>query len=307
MFSDPKSFLLALLPVLLLASCGDLPRPFEGNPGATALRLSRPPPARLAVPMPNDAMLTDAAGKTLSSAVADALVEQSVPAVAGPAKTGDWRLILSARTDGSQIVPSYTVENPAGTSQGSTDGTPIPAAAWANSNPATLKQVAEAAAPAIASLLTSIEAAIQESDPNSLVNRPARVQVTTISGAPGDGNTALGRQIRDALNKVGIITQDGPRDADFTLSCQVKTSPGTNGATRIEIQWIVNDAAGPERGRIAQINEITPGSLDHYWGDVAVVVAQEAAGGVRQVIINQTAGRHLRSDPAPPSGKSATP
>ena len=39
---------------------------------------------------------------------------------------------------------------------------------------------------------------------------------------------------------------------------------------------------------MVQLNEIPAGSLDHYWADVAVVVATEAAGGVNDVIARQS-------------------
>ena len=39
---------------------------------------------------------------------------------------------------------------------------------------------------------------------------------------------------------------------------------------------------------MVQLNEIPAGTLDHYWGDVAVVVATEASGGVNDVIKRQT-------------------
>ena len=56
----------------------------------------------------------------------------------------------------------------------------------------------------------------------------------------------------------------------------------------MEIQWIVKTAAGDERGRVVQLNEIPAGTLDHYWGDVAVVVATEASNGVNDVIRRQS-------------------
>ena len=62
--------------------------------------------------------------------------------------------------------------------------------------------------PDIATLLTRIEAARQQSDPNSLVNRPARVLVKEVTGAPGDGNRQLSRQIRQELPKLGEVVQD---------------------------------------------------------------------------------------------------
>ena len=42
---------------------------------------------------------------------------------------------------------------------------------------------------------------------------------------------------------------------------------------------------------MVQLNEVPKGMLDLYWGDVALVVAQEAAGGVRDVIANRIAAR----------------
>jgi hypothetical protein len=43
-------------------------------------------------------------------------------------------------------------------------------------------------------------------------------------------------------------------------------------------------------GRVVQINEVPSGILQRFWGDVAYAAAQEAAGGVQQVIRNASAG-----------------
>jgi hypothetical protein len=53
----------------------------------------------------------------------------------------------------------------------------------------------------------------------------------------------------------------------------------------------VDDARGREAGRVVQLNEVAAGTLDKLWGDVAVVVVQEASGGVRDVIFNQSGAR----------------
>jgi hypothetical protein len=262
-----------------------------GNPGATAIRLSQPPPSRLAIPTPTEALLGDEASTAFAKAVAEALVDQTIPAFAGSVHRGDWRLVTTAQTHGDTIIPTYTVQNPAGAAQGSEDGNPIPAAAWAAADPATLKAAAAAAAPNISALLNRIEAAIQHNDPNSLYNRPARIQLGDISGAPGDGKTSLARQLRLELAKLGEVVQDTATGADYIVTCKINAVPEPADTTRVEIQWIVNDAAGPERGRIIQLNEIPTGTLDTYWGDVAVVVTQQAAGGIREVILNQLAGR----------------
>jgi hypothetical protein len=275
----------------LLAGCGDLPRPFAGHPGATALRLAQPPPARLAVPVPTNALLSDEASAAYDKALVTALQDQDVPAVADIARTGDWRLTVTADVRDDKVVPVFTVENPSGDAQGSTEGAAVDAAQWAAGSPPTLQSTAAASAPLVATLLTRIEAQRQQSDPNSLINRPARVLVADVTGAPGDGNQQLARNLREQLPQVGEVVQDTPAGADFVVACEVKTAPGSGGTERIEIQWIVRDARGRELGRVVQLNEVAPGSLDRYWGDTALVVAQEASGGVRDVILNQLGAR----------------
>jgi hypothetical protein len=140
-------------------------------------------------------------------------------------------------------------------------------------------------------LLTRIEAARQHSDPNSLLNRPARVQVVEVEGAPGDGNMALTKQMRDKLSHLGPVVQDTANGADFILEGHVRMVPEAGNLQRVEIQWVLKNAAGDERGRIVQLNEVPAGSLNGYWGDVAVVVAQEASGGVRDALLTQTGRR----------------
>ncbi len=275
-----------------LAGCGDLPQPFLGNPGPNARRLAQPPPTRLIVPVPTESLLPDGAAEGWAHAMTEALSAKEVPAVtASSGRKGDWQLLLSAEVQGATVLPSYTVLNPAGASQGVTEGAPIPMAAWAEAAPATLKAAAEQAAPNVASLLGRIEAARRAADPNDLLNRPAKLYFSGVTGAPGDGNTALARQMRTKLSLVGQATQDTRTGSDFTLAGEVRTAPGAEGTTRIEIQWIVNDSTGEERGRVVQLNEVPPGTLDRYWGDVAVVVAQEAAGGVKEVLSQQTGRR----------------
>jgi hypothetical protein len=51
---------------------------------------------------------------------------------------------------------------------------------------------------------------------------------------------------------------------------------------------MIKNAAGQDLGKVVQLNEIPAGTLDHYWGDVAVVVATEASGGVNDVLKRQT-------------------
>ena len=72
----------------------------------------------------------------------------------------------------------------------------------------------------------------------------------------------------------------------------------------VEIVWTVRHAqgrnAGHEAGKATQLHDVPAHSLDGYWGDVAAAAADEAAGGIHEVISNNE-GRHR---PAPDVGGS---
>ena len=123
-------FSLLLLP-LLLASCGDLPEPFLGNPGVAGRQLAQPPTPRLAVPPPANALLPDAASKQFAGALAAGLQAQEVPAVADKVRTNDWQLVATAEQRGGTVVPMFRVLNPKGEDKGHTEGSPVPTEAWA--------------------------------------------------------------------------------------------------------------------------------------------------------------------------------
>lgn len=289
-----------LLLVLLVSSCGDLPEPFIGNPGAEGRVLSQPPTPRLVVPAPTNALLTDAESKTYATDLATGLQQLEVPAFAEAGKRTDWRLIATAEGRGDTVVPVFGVLDPQGKDKGKIEGTPVPTQDWSTGSDSTLKQVATDAAPKISALLTSI----QHADPNSLYNRIAKVDVPEVTGAPGDGNVSLTKQMRTHLAALGPVVQLDPAGADFIVQGNVKMVPIPGNQQRVEIQWVVTKPGGDERGKVVQLNDIAAGSLDHYWADVAVVVATEAAGGVNDVI-NRQSGRG--PDQGPANGQAAPP
>ncbi|MBX5471358.1 MAG: hypothetical protein IRZ23_02720 [Acetobacteraceae bacterium] len=291
-FQKPTRFWRGAFPLVVLAglsACGSLPAPFAGQPGSLGARLAEPPPTRLAVPAPDAAGLSPAGGAVFAQAVADDLDEAEVPAVAQPAKPGDWRLAIHPEMSSDAVVPVFTVFDPTGAAQGSVRGNPLPAQAWQSADAPALKQAAREAAPKIADLLTRIDAKVKQSDPNSLYNRPARVAVIGVQGAPGDGNESLVRQMKAQLPKLDMTVQDDAKGADFVVAGLVRTAPvPATDLTRVEIVWQVVDAAGHDLGRVVQMNDVPNGTLDHFWGDVAVAVAQEAAAGVKEMILKQT-------------------
>lgn len=274
-----------LLLLLLLAACGDLPQPFLGRPGSAASQLAnQPPPARLVVPAPADSLLGDEASAAWAGAVAKALQDREVPALRAASARGDWSLVLSAQVRGTTVVPGYEVHDPAGKAQGRVEGAPVPLRTWAGSDPAAIQASADAAAPQLVNLLNRIQATRLKADPNSLVNRAARVYFAGVKGAPGDGDASIARQMRTKLATQGITVQDAPAGADFRLDGQVAASPGEGGQTHVEVGWVVQDAQGRERGRVVQLNDVPSVVASGSWGEVATAVAEQAAGGVAEVL-----------------------
>ena len=87
--------------------------------------------------------------------------------------------------------------------------------------------------------------------------------------------------MKAALAAQSLRVDDVP--GDFTVAGQVAMVKLPGAMERVEIQWVVSDSRG-ERGRIVQLNEIKAGLLDRNWGDVAVVVAEEAGAGVKDLV-----------------------
>jgi hypothetical protein len=276
--------LLVLLP-LLLARCGDLPEPFLGNPGATARRLAVPDsPPMLAVQPSSRALLTAQGDTDFSELLAKQLQDQEIPTLARVPEKTDWRLAVTATQAGDKVVPHYALLDPSGREEGSIDGPPVTAPGWSAGAPWVLGQAAKDAAPKVFALMMSIRARRDKANPNSLLNRVAKVFVPMVTGAPGDGNMSLTKQFRTQLTQAGPLLQDTPQGADFTVQGHVAVSPLPNGQQQVEISWTVTRPNGAVTGKVSQLNAVPAGSLDSYWGDVALVVAQEAAGGVNTVV-----------------------
>lgn len=301
--AEVRALAAGLVCLLGLSACGDLPNPFIGNPGATARRLAQPPAPLLAIVPFTEMNLTDPAGRLLANDLATALQTEDVPAQAKRPQSTDWQLIARAEPRGETMVPVFTVRDPTGAEQGTTEGAPVPASDWAAAAPELGHQVAADVAPKVAALLTSIRITRDHADPNNLYNRAAKVMVAEVTGAPGDGNQTLTKQVRAHLAEYGPLVQTTKDGADFEVRGDVAVAATPNGKQRVEIVWTVVAANGDERGKVVQLNEIPAGTLDHYWGDVAVVVGTEAAGGVNDVILRQT-GR-TTDPPKPPADPAA--
>lgn len=281
-----KRFLLFL--PLALAGCGTLPQPFYGNPGSPeAAKLAEPPAPVLMIPTPKTALLDDKSAALYAHDLAAQLANADVPSVAGPAVKDNWQLGVSASVNGNVVEPAYIVIGPDGKTYGHQAGAPAPAAGWSNGDGTVLNTAAAADAATLAKLLTTINAQVQQSDPESLENREPRLFVGTVTGAPGDGDTSLPLNLARDLPGPDLELAKTADQADFTVTGTIKTKPAPQGQVQVELDWVVRDRNNRVAGQVTQLHDLDPNDIQPYWGDVAAAAASEAARGIGTVVQNE--------------------
>ena len=111
----------------------------------------------------------------------------------------------------------------------------------------------------------------------------AATSVPVVSGAPGDGNTALAEALQRELSRQGISLAEAS-GATYRVEGRVAVGATKDGKQPIQIDWRVRDAQGKSLGTVSQKNEIPPGSLDGEWGKTADAAAAAAAQGIIKLL-----------------------
>lgn len=285
-----------------LTGCLDVYHPFSDiGSQARLLTQNNLPPPRLCVPVPvpqNEAWRKPEA--LWAQDVTVALLGQSIPATSYRPRADEWWIRLGAEKDNLGIIkPYYDLVDPKGKTRfhGVAEG--MTEKEWLAAEPASLNNIALEIAPNISEVLTSIQAQMMQADPQSLINRAARIYFKGISGAPGDGNISLARSfylfMHDARNEV----QESPKDADYIVFTEVsvKDAPAEKKASSLPEQtvslvWHVTTMDGKEIGAATQLHDVPAHSLDKIWGDAAPAAAQQAAEAVKTIITNYSGRDH---------------
>jgi hypothetical protein len=108
--------------------------------------------------------------------------------------------------------------------------------------------------------------------------------VPAVSGAPGDGSSALTTAIQAELTKNGVSLADQSSAAPYKVEGFVKVGQPRDGKQAVQIDWQVKDPAGKKLGTVSQKNEIPEGSLDGAWGRTADAAAAAAAQGILKLL-----------------------
>ena len=273
----PRSFFAVLL---LLAACQPLPHPFDD---ARAL----PPPAALQPPDSVGVRVLPASGANspfgaaMAEALAKALRAADVPASTEAGNRGSFRLETSAdetvAAGRERIALRWTLRDSGGAVRGSgTAAREVASASLPAGGDAVAASLAKEAAPEIAKLVAG-------DAPPPAGNVPALVALGGVSGAPGDGGTALARAIGAALGHAGVELGAASAPSRFALTCEVAVAPAEPGKELVTVRWVLA-SGGRVLGQVSQQNTVLAGSLDRDWGEIAYAVAGAAAPGIAELV-----------------------
>lgn len=278
---------LALALAALSAACQPLPHPFADSVAAPSIPALRPPDSAGIVVLPVEGAPARTAA-ALAEALAQALRDADVPASTEGQNRGSFRLAASAEAQAtgagrSAVLVAWQLRNADGTLIGrGTARRDTASEAWQDGNRDLVAALAGQAAPVIARLVSG-------DAPPGVVDTDATVAVGGVTGAPGDGGTALARAIGAALGRAGVEVATGAAKARFTLACAVALTAQPDGKQHVAVRWVLSAADGRRIGVVALENTVPAGALDGPWGDIAYVVASAAAPGIAQLIERATA------------------
>jgi len=301
------------LAVLMLASCGPTPKPFEHEPADDVAFHPKRDKNDVIVTTPAnmpgklaDKLATALALELQSYDIVAAVQPAQAPLkVAGATSTRDagfglgieiqieWYLLGGGNIQGPAV--SKTVARPEDIAEG---------------NDRLVSRIAQQAAPRIATLMGKpptvearapgqVAAGVNIPDvPDDPANpaqtaaaaptRPQtptmKVMVSQVEGAPSDGNRQLFSGMRRALGSSRIVVIDKAGPDTFTVSAKVNLSPIDDRMTQLEISWLLTDAAGQVVGKVDQSNPVPISATKGSWVGFGDIVATAAVEGILELL-----------------------
>jgi hypothetical protein len=206
--------------------------------------------------------------------------EESIP---GASPKDPWTAVTPAITQSvaQKSAASFGTWLPASGAGAVASATPVGVGA-------PIAQPATVAANSVADTTTQSLKPQPVSAPGPVTGSIAKSQVSAIvpsvSGAPGDGSTALTSALQAELSKNGVTLAEQSGPSSYKVEGIVKVGQARDGKQPIQIDWQVKDPAGKKLGTVSQKNEIPEGSLDGAWGRTADAAAAAAAQGILKLL-----------------------
>ncbi|MGE4220016.1 MAG: hypothetical protein AB7G39_11260 [Alphaproteobacteria bacterium] len=268
---------LAALLLAPLVACGPLPRPFKPDqvPGVADKQAVNPLlnphvgesiAVALDGPAPPDAVAR-------AEALAKSLSARGIPATARSVANPRYRLVGTPElvelppdepSDGAPTAIVWQLVDEAGRPRGPATRQP-PAAT-------------EAVAAGIEAALDSEAAASAATAGPTPVRRA--IALAQVSGAPGDGATAMPRALAAILPQIGIPYEADPAAAVLRVELRVAVAPRDDKSEQVKLDWTMRDPAGETVATLAQSNAVPKGRLAGRWGALAYDIAVAASDGL---------------------------
>jgi hypothetical protein len=219
----------------------------------------------------------------LSEALAAALRDQDIAALAGQELNGGHRISGKARIQDNVLVTVWKLHDAGGALAAQFETREaLPAGAREDAIPASILQaMAGHTAAAFAPHLL----------PGEAHSAALRVYVPDIAAAPGDGGKTLPSALRSELRAAGLNVVDAPAGTALTIAGSVQLSDLDAERQLVSLSWLVRAPDGQEIGRIDQSNPVPRGQLEGGWGGIAYAAASGAADGVIPLLDDYRASR----------------
>ena len=276
--------------LIALAACQPVPRPLAdiAAPGPDLINL----PGRGGLSVLEVEGLTGARATAFPAALAEALQQHEVPAVAGKGIRDSLFLLGRVTTrdiggDGVEVDWEWELIDGRGRTIDHRKERDVMTRRdweWAGA-----KVLAQRAAPGAAALYDA-----QMPSPSPQERKPT-VFLAGVRGAPGDGGRTLPQALTTALQGRDVLTTRERDAATAAVEGSIALARSGPGREKVEIRWRVTRPDGEEVGIVTQANEIPAGSLKGAWGEVAGYVALAAAEGIADLV--------RRIPPNPPRGR----
>lgn len=262
--------LLALWAALLLAACGDLPRPFQPDDKSVENPLLVLGDRAGVIVMPLSGVQDEDTSQEFAEALAKALRDADVIAHNGAGNRSS--LVLSSfleRKPGAGTVLVMWLSAPDGTDIGTFEANVVERdlAPGAPRRRVVLQRIAET----VASQLNPAGGPQAAMPP---------MAVARIAGLPAAQASELERAMAHALRRARITVVDAPAERSLVLAGSIDFSERPRDQVALEISWKVLGTDGTELGRLRQRNEIPGAALQRGWPEIAGAIAEGAVDGI---------------------------
>jgi hypothetical protein len=176
----------------------------------------------------------------------------------------------------------------------------VHAGSWGTVGPEAFAQLGRRAVEAVAAVIQDPTAvAVAASDPGSASASDAqrRFVVRPVTGAPGNGGTALSRAMSASLRAARLPVATEVDDQALLIVGTVRVAPPADGRQKVEIVWSVQDSDGREIANLAQANAVPAGQLDGDWGDIAPLITDAALPGIVDLLRQLPTRAEVRATP----------